>query len=82
MNVNGNITKYHDEGGTPVKDWYYEKYINGKKARLIRCVDEDAGDWEDTGIQFENQEEAEEYKHNLDEKDAPYYQYEMIQNEE
>ena len=79
LNVIGNTTEYHNEHGTPVENWYYEKHIKGKKARLMRCVDSDAGAWEDTGIRFENQKEAEEYMHNLDEKDFYNYLYEMIQ---
>ena len=82
LRVRGYTTEHYNENGTPVEDWYYNKFIKGKKARLLRCVDEDAGAWEEVGIEFENQEEAQEYMDNLEEKDAPYYRYEMIQEEE
>ena len=81
LNVIGNTTPYHNEHGTPVENWYYDEYIKDKKAKLLHCVDPDAGDWEDTGIQFQNQKEADEYMHNLDKKDSPNYLYEMIQEE-
>lgn len=81
LNVIGNTTKYHNEHGTPVEDWYYEKHIKGKKARLMHCIDAEDGDWEDTGVWFENQEEAEGYMESLEKKEVPYYRYEMIQEE-
>lgn len=78
LRVTGYTAKYHDPHGTPVRDWYYEEYITDKPARLLRCVNLDDGAWEDTGIRFKNQEEAEEYINNLDKKDALVFQYEMI----
>lgn len=91
LKVTGYTTKHYNEHGTPVEDWYYNEFINGKQARLLHCVDADAGDWEDTGIRFENQKEAEEYMYLLKEKKRNWaekylteeylsdYQYEMIQ---
>lgn len=80
LHVNGHVTEHYNENGIPVEDWYYNEYIKGKKARLMHCVDAYAGDWEDIGIQFEGQKEAEEYMERLEKKDAPFYRYEMIQD--
>lgn len=81
LHVHGYLTEHYDENGSPVEDWYYEKYIKGKKARLMRCVDADAGEWKDTGIQFKNQKEADEYMQHLEKEELPNYQYEMIDEE-
>lgn len=79
LKAGGHTTDYYNENGVPVEDWYYNKFIKGKKARLRHCVDEETGEWEDTGIEFKDQKQAEEYMSNLDENDLPYYMYEMIQ---
>lgn len=82
LHVIGYATEHYSEYGTPVEDWYYDEFIKGKKARLLHYVyvdDEEDGDWEDTGIEFKDQKQAEEYMHNLAKKDLPYYRYEMIQ---
>ena len=81
LQIIGNTAPYYNESGTPVEDWYYNEYIKDKEARLLRCIDPDDGDWEDTGIRFQNQKEAEEYMNSLEKKDLPFYQYEMIQDE-
>ena len=58
LSVEGYATnKYYH--GTPVEDWYYREYIEGKKFRVFRC--DENGNCEDTGICFESQEEAEAY---------------------
>lgn len=80
LKVTGYITEHYNENSTPVEDWYYEEFIKDKQARLLRCIDAEAGDWEDTGIRFKNQEEVEEYMSNLDENDASNLRYEMIQD--
>lgn len=79
LKVYGYVTEHYNEHGSPVEDWYYDEFIKGKRARLLHCVDAEAGDWEDTGIQFENQKEAQEYMDSLEKKDFPNYLYEMIQ---
>lgn len=76
--MEGYTAKHHNAHGTPIEDWCYEEFIKGKPARLLRCVDLDAGEWEDTGIKFKNQEEAEEYMNNLDKNTVSNFQYEMI----
>lgn len=82
INVTGYTTDHYNEHGSPVEDWYYNEFIKDKKARLRHCVDGETGEWEDTGVRFENQKQAEEYMGSLDEKDLPYYMYEMIQEGE
>lgn len=46
---------YHE---TPIEDWYYDEFIKGKSVRIIKYIDQDSGEWEDTGIRCINQEEA------------------------
>lgn len=82
LQVEGYTTDYHNECGVPVEDWYYNEFIKGKKARLQHCIDVETGEWEDTGILFENQEQADEYMNNMYSIDLPYYKYEMIQEGE
>ncbi len=81
LEVSGHTTNTFNEYGTPVEDWYYNEFIKGKRARL-RHVDEETGEWEDTGIEFKDQKQAEAYMNGLNEKDLPYYMYEMIQEGE
>ena len=79
LNVIGHTTKQYDEYGTPVEDWFYSEFIKDKPAKLLHCVDAEDGDWEDTGIRFENQKQAEEYMSNVDAKN---FRYVMIQEGE
>lgn len=61
LKVEGNVHPYHDEMGTPVTEEYYNRHIKGRQARLLRFKDKDAWNYEDTGIRFACQEEAEKY---------------------
>ena len=65
LKVTGNAAPYHDNRGTPVTERYYNECIKGHKARIIRFIDGECGDWEDTGIRFDSQEAAEEYLRGL-----------------
>lgn len=61
---------YHD---TPVEEWYYNKYIKGKQVRIIRFIDPENGDWEDTGIRCIDQEEAKERINNMNNPEKFWY---------
>lgn len=74
--VEGNTYLYHDEGGTPVTEEYYNEYIKGGKTRILRVVDSETGEWEDTGIRYSSQKEAEEYLENLE--NAQDYRYDFL----
>ena len=76
LEVEGNVNPYHDEMGTPVTEEYYNRHIKGHQARLIRFKDKEAGDWEDTGIRFASQEEAEKYIDGLE--DGQKYGYDFL----
>lgn len=57
IQIDGYVTNhyYHD---TPVEEWYYNEHIKGKPVRIIKFLDPESGDWEDTGIRCRDQEEA------------------------
>lgn len=87
LSINGYTAKHHNDRGVLVKDWYYEKYIKDKPARIIRFVlsdeDENEGEWVDTGIILENQEEAEKYidNHNNPQTQDELMNYELLHYE-
>lgn len=81
IHVSGYAAEHYNECGTPVEDWYYDEFIKEKKARLLYCADLD-GEWEDTGIRFKDQREAQKYMDNLDKGNISHYMYEMIQEEQ
>ncbi len=76
LKVEGNVHPYHDEMGTPVTEEYYNRHIKGHQARLIYFKDKETGDWEDTGIRFAGQEEAEKYIDGLE--DGQKYGYDFL----
>ena len=77
LEVEGHVSPYHDEKGTPVTEEYYNRHIKGHQARLIRFKEKEAGDdWEDTGIRFDSQEEAEKYIAGLE--DGGNYGYDFL----
>lgn len=49
-------THYYHE--TPIEDWYYDQFINGRPVQILKRTDLESGDWVDTGIRCLNQEEA------------------------
>lgn len=57
----GCVTLRHDHMGVPVTEEYYNEHIKGHKTMLRHITDGESGDWEDTGMRFESQEEVEEF---------------------
>ena len=53
-------TTTHYDHDTPVEEWYYNKYIKDKPVRIIKSINSENGDWEDTGIRCKDQEAAKE----------------------
>ena len=71
LSVVGYITdKYYHE--TPVEDWFFDEFIKDKEVKIIHYIDPDSGDWEDTGIRFQNQEAAKDYLKNKNPKEYGY----------
>lgn len=75
LTVVGYTTKkyYHD---TPVEDWYYKEFIEEKQVKIMRVIDAESGDWEDTGIRCKDQEEAKKYISGL--KNPKEYWYDIV----
>ena len=64
---------YHD---TPVEEWYYDEYIKGKEVEILKRIDSESGEWEDTGIRCKSQGEA---KTLINEMDSPtQYWYDIV----
>lgn len=75
LRVEGYVTE-HYEHETPVEDWYYDEFIKGRPVKILKAVDKESGDWEDTGIRFNSQKEAQEY---IDRKPEPTdYRYDIV----
>lgn len=64
---------YHD---TPIEDWYYDQFIKGKPIKIIKNIDPDCGEWEDTGIRCKTQEEAKTKISNM--LDPEKYWYDIV----
>lgn len=60
----------------PIEDWYFEEFIKGKLVKIMKCIDPDNGDWEDTGIRCKDQEEAKIRISNMDEPEK--YGYDIL----
>lgn len=42
----------------PLEEWYYNTYIKGRPIMILKIINSESGEWEDTGIRCNNEDKA------------------------
>lgn len=72
ISVDGYTTKHYFHG-TPITDEWYNEFIKDKKIKLLKAIDRENGDWEETDITLDTVEEMEQYINKLPKPENYYY---------